>query len=120
MYAGSAEIRAGFSRVLLNLGEVKDWASVFVDGRKVADLWCAPYSCDITPFVREGAVSQIRVEVVSTWYNALVDDARKPEGQRSTWTKFGPDKDAPFHRSGLFGSAEINYIHLCDSAARDH
>jgi hypothetical protein len=94
---------------MLDLGEVKAWATVFVDEKNVADLWSAPYSCDITPFVKAGTVSQIRVKVVSTWYNALVDDAKKPMEERKTWTKFGPDENARFHKSGLLGPVSLKY-----------
>jgi hypothetical protein len=109
IYSGSAEIIKGADKVVLDLGEVKDWATVFIDGRKVADLWCAPYSCDITPFVKAGSSSQIRVKVVSTWYNALVDDAKKPVEERKTWTKFGPDGNARFRKSGLLGPVSLKY-----------
>jgi hypothetical protein len=109
IYSGSVEIAVPLDKVMLDLGEVKAWATVFVDEKNVADLWSAPYSCDITPFVKAGTVSQIRVKVVSTWYNALVDDAKKPMEERKTWTKFGPDENARFHKSGLLGPVSLKY-----------
>ena len=109
IYSGSVEIIKGADKVMLDLGEVKAWATVFVDDKKVADLWSAPYSCDITPFVKARAVSQIRVKVVSTWYNALVEDAKKPMEERKTWTKFGPDENAQIRKAGLLGPVSLNY-----------
>ena len=109
IYSGSVEIADPLDKVMLDLGEVKAWATVFVDDKKVADLWCAPYSCDITPFVKAGAASQIRVKVVSTWYNALVEDAKKPVEERKTWTKCGPDENARFRKSGLLGPVSLKY-----------
>ena len=38
-----------------------------------------------------------------TWYNALVEDAKLPEKDRRTWTKFGPKPDAQYHEAGLIG-----------------
>ena len=107
VYSGTVEIMADADKVVLDLGEVKSWATVFVDDRKVADLWCAPYSCDITPFVKKGGVARIRVEVVSTWYNALVEDAKNPVKERKTWTKFGPDENAQIRKAGLLGPVSL-------------
>jgi hypothetical protein len=109
IYSGSVEIAGPLDKVMLDLGEVKAWATVFVDDKKVADLWCAPYSCDITRFVKAGSVSQIRVKVVSTWYNALVEDAKKSVKERKTWTKFGPDENAQIRKAGLLGPVSLNY-----------
>ncbi len=38
-------------RIFLNLGAVRDWATVYVNGRKVCDLWCNPYECEVTDFL---------------------------------------------------------------------
>jgi hypothetical protein len=51
----------------------------------------------------------IRVEVVSTWYNALVEDAKLPEAARRTWTLFGPRPDANCHAAGLIGPVSIQF-----------
>lgn len=107
IYAGRLEIPSGTSECRLDLGAVRDWATVFVDGRKVADLWCEPYACDIMPYVKPGASAEIRVETVSTWYNALVHDASLPEAERTTWTKNGPKADASYHDAGLLGPVKF-------------
>ena len=95
--------------VRIDLGKVRDWATVYVNGRKVADLWCEPYACDIAPYVESGRSTSIRVEVVSTWYNALVEDAKLPEKDRRTWTLFGPKADAKYHDAGLFGLVRLEF-----------
>ncbi|MGN0854590.1 MAG: glycosyl hydrolase [Kiritimatiellia bacterium] len=94
-------------QVILDLGCVRDWATVSVNGRVVRRLWCAPYSCDITSFLADGE-NEVRVEVTSTWYNRLVHDAGLPEEERTTWTLCGPAADAPQHASGLIGPATIS------------
>ena len=71
--------------VTLDLGEVRDFARVFVNGREVATLWAEPYRCDIAPYAKKG-VNEIRVEVTSTWFNRLAYDFRQPPGERRTWT----------------------------------
>ena len=100
---------ADVASVRLNLGKVRDWATVYVNGRKAADLWCEPYACDISQFVEKGRSASIRVEVISTWYNALVEDAKLPEERRRTWTLFGPKSDANYHAAGLLGPVSIQF-----------
>ena len=58
-------------------------------------------------YVKPGASAEIRVETVSTWYNALVHDASLPEAERTTWTKNGPKADASYHDAGLLGPAKF-------------
>lgn len=94
-------------RVRLDLGDVRDWATVKVNGRVAARLWCAPYACDITPFVEKGE-NAVRVDVTSTWYNRLVHEAGLPESERTTWTLSGPKADAPLHPGGLLGPSTIS------------
>ena len=109
VYEGVVEIPADAVEPRLDLGAVRDWATVFVDGRKVADLWCSPYACDMPLPVTAGKRAEVRVEVVSTWYNALVRDARLPEEERTTWTKNGPGADADYHESGLLGPVVVSF-----------
>ena len=58
-------------------------------------------------YVKQGASAEIRVETVSTWYNALVHDASLPEAERTTWTKNGPKSDAQYHDAGLLGPVNL-------------
>ena len=51
IYEGTVKIENAAAEVHLDLGKVRDWATVSVNGRKVADLWCEPYVCDISQFV---------------------------------------------------------------------
>ena len=105
-YVGTLEKPTSAGPALLSLGDVEDWAEVFVNGRKAAMLWCEPYACDLRPFLKDGA-NEIRVEVTSTWYNRLVHDAGLPEAERKTWTIAGPKADAGFRKSGLVGPIRL-------------
>jgi hypothetical protein len=71
--------------VVLDLGEVRDFARVFVNGRKVAELWAAPYRCEVSRYLRPGK-NVLDVEVTSTWFNRLAYDFGLPPEQRKTWT----------------------------------
>jgi len=105
-YTARVRRPAGARRVVLDLGRVLNWATVRVNGREVAKLWCEPYRCDIGAYLAEGE-NEIGVDVTSTWYNRLVYDAGQPEDKRQTWTLHGPGKDAPLHDSGLIGPVAL-------------
>jgi len=94
------------SPLIPSLGDVRYWATVFVNDKEVTRLWCPPYSCDISDFVKPGE-NRLRIEVTSTIYNQLVIDAGKPESERKTWTIAGPKADAPLHESGLLGPVRL-------------
>ena len=96
-------------RYKLNLGDVRSWATVFVNDREVARLWCPPYACDISDFVKSGE-NRLRIEVTSTIYNQLVLDAAKPKADRKTWVLGGPKADAPLADAGLYGPVTLKVV----------
>ena len=116
IYEGTIETVDVSDGLRLDLGKVRDWATVYVNGRKVADLWCEPYACDISQFVEKGRSASIRVEITSTWYNALAEDAKLPEKDRRTWTLFGPKADAKYHDAGLLGPVRLEF-NACESCS---
>lgn len=94
------------TRVLLDLGQVGEIATVTVNRHKVATLWSAPHRCEITSALREGT-NQITIEVTNTWHNQLSFDATQSDEKRKTWTKFPPPRDAPLSPSGLISEVSI-------------
>ena len=108
VYEGTANVPEDAAECILDLGDVRDWATVYVNGRKVADMWCRPYACDIAQHVKGGGNVDIRVEVVSTWYNKLVHDAGLPKEDRTTWTLKGPSAKMPYCESGLLGPVRLS------------
>ena len=97
-------------RFVLSLGEVRDWATVKVNGKVAARLWCEPYSCDITSLVRPGK-NEICVEVISTLYNRLVHEASFPEPKRTIWALGGPKAGADFKKAGHCGPVRLTVAH---------
>ena len=57
-------------RVVLDLGDVRDIAHVWLNGRDLGILWMPPFTVDIDSYLREGK-NELVVEVVNTWHNAL-------------------------------------------------
>ena len=93
-------------RYQLSLGRVEEIAVVEVNGHVCDTLWAAPYTADVTRFVRQGR-NRLRIHVTSTWRNRLIYDASRPEAERRTWVINGPRGDAPLVDSGLMGPVAI-------------
>ena len=102
--------------LMLDLGGVRDFARVFVNGHEVAALWARPYRCDITPFAKKGT-NTIRIEVTSTWFNRLAYDFGQPPENRKTWTVWNTGNVAPpclkanasLRESGLLGPVFLRF-----------
>ena len=66
------EISEG-SRVVLDLGEVWDLATIRLNGKKVCTLWTYPYSADITEFLKAGT-NELEIDVTNNWQNRMIGD----------------------------------------------
>ncbi len=73
------------SRVLLDLGVVKDFAEVKVNGKEYPALWRPPYRIDITEAIYDGAMGpsrpdgdtlDVEIKVTNLWPNRLIGDDR--------------------------------------------
>lgn len=65
-------------RYVLNLGEVKNLAKVYVNGELCAHLWKEPFVCDITGFLRRGD-NLLEIEVTNLWPNRMIGDEQYPD-----------------------------------------
>lgn len=79
-FSGTAAYRTSFDwkgkgRAFLDLGVVKNLATVAVNGRTYPVLWRPPFSCEITDSLREGR-NELEVRVVNLWVNRLIGDER--------------------------------------------
>lgn len=64
--------------VILNLGTVKELASVTINGQFVTVLWHAPFKVDISKYIRKG-VNSVSIAVTNTWANRILGDNRYPD-----------------------------------------
>ena len=96
--------------VILDLGQVKDMATVRVNGTDLGTLWLAPWRVDITGAVQTGE-NVLEVEVVNAWNNRLVGDLKLPVEQRRTFL-LAPtvSKDAPLLPAGLLGPVTLHTV----------
>ena len=64
-------------RVMLDLGEVKNFAEVKVNGRAFPVLWKPPFRLDVTDALKLGDTAfELEVKVTNLWANRLIGDDR--------------------------------------------
>jgi hypothetical protein len=99
--------------LIIDLGNVKEMASVKINGQKLQIIWSAPFRFDLTSYLKAGTNS-LEVEVVNMWVNRLIGDGKLPENERITKTninKFNvPDADQYLRVSGLMGPVKLMMI----------
>ena len=97
----------------LDLGRVESIAKVVVNGKTVRTLWCEPFRCDITPFVKPGT-NTLRIEVTNTWRNRVIYDLGQPEKDRKTWIiykpGYNPSPTDSFTPSGILGPVFLRCV----------
>jgi hypothetical protein len=97
-YAGTATYVQEFDqpaiptgKVMLDLGRVKEGASVSLNGVDFGSLWKAPFAMDVTKALRPGK-NRLEVKVAYVWANLLIADAGLPESKRVSWVTYNPYK----------------------------
>ncbi len=96
--------------ILLDLGEVKELAQVSINGIAIATLWNAPFSIDITKYVRPGK-NQLEINITNTWVNRLIGDKNVPK-EEQICKLYSPDPkwfkaNSKLPLSGLLGPIVI-------------
>jgi len=120
-------------RLILDLGYLKNFAEVTLNGKQLPLLWKPPYRLDVTDILKQGA-NTLQISVTNLWPNRLIGDEQQPddlqwEGIRlkeiPQWVKDG--KNSPTGRytfttwhhwkkddkplsSGLFGPVIIRTV----------
>jgi hypothetical protein len=115
-YSGTAIYTADFrvdqlppdgQRLLLNLGTVREIASVRLNGKDLGIVWTKPARVELGHAVRAGS-NHLEITVVNLWPNRLIADDALPTDQRLTETnahKF--DSRTPLYPSGLIGPVQV-------------
>jgi hypothetical protein len=103
----AAQVGRAGSRLTLDLGDVRNLATVRVNGRELAALWIAPWQVDITAAVKAGR-NTLEIDLVNTWHNRLVGDAGLPADQRRTFlTAQTVGSNAALMPAGLLGPVTL-------------
>ncbi|MFP4500128.1 MAG: glycosyl hydrolase [Candidatus Hydrogenedentota bacterium] len=116
-YSGTATYQTAFdiptaklepeNTYALDLGDVREVASVRLNGQDLGVVWTPPFRADASGALRAGE-NVLEVDVVNNWPNRLIGDAALPEAERLTKTnvtKFTPDM--PLTTSGLLGPVRL-------------
>ncbi len=97
----------------LDLGEVREVASVLVNDVSMGVLWKLPYSMDITHALKPG-VNTLTIRVSNGWSNRLIGDEKLPDQERFTRPITRMHYDEPHEQvlrpSGLLGPVKITFF----------
>lgn len=98
-------------RASLDLGRLWTIGEAWLNGKPLGILWTAPFEVDCTEALREGS-NELVVEIVNTWHNRIVGDAKLPPEQRITRTNVPASGGKPWAQlepleSGLFGPVRV-------------
>lgn len=67
------------SRIVLDLGDVRNFAEVTVDGKTFPVLWHPPYCIDITEAAEGRDSVDVEIKVTNLWPNRLIGDEQLPD-----------------------------------------
>ena len=120
-------------RIVLDLGDLKNFAEITLNGKQLPLLWKPPYHLDVTEIIRQGD-NDLQVKVTNLWPNRLIGDELLPDDRKwngislKEWPQWVLDgKPSPTGRytfttwhhwqkedtplpSGLFGPVRIHQI----------
>ena len=89
-YSGHATYTTTFKakkneKIILDLGNVQNIATVTVNGIDCGTLWTAPFRTDITKALRKGK-NELKITVVNTWANGLLGNDLDTPAFEGIWT----------------------------------
>lgn len=100
-----AWLKAG-QRVELDLGEVRELASIVVNGKPIETVWHAPYRVDLTQALAPGK-NTLSIQVTNLWPNRLIGD-KQPGADPVAFAPASPyTAKSPLMPSGLFGPVSL-------------
>ena len=96
------------SSVLLDLGRVREFAEVTLNGHKLPQiLWKPPFTEDVTSALKTGS-NRIEVAITNLWPNRIIGDLQPDAKEKYTFTVYDAYKsDAPLVESGLLGPVKL-------------
>ena len=65
-------------RAILDLGDLKNFAAVELNGQALSFLWKPPYRLDVTGALKKGK-NTLKVKITNLWPNRLIGDEQLPE-----------------------------------------
>jgi len=94
-------------RVVLDLGEVREIASVKLNGKDLGVLWMNPARVEVTGALKTSG-NLLEINVVNLWPNRLIGDASLPQEKKFTKSNTRRfTKTSPLLPSGLLGPVTL-------------
>jgi len=101
----------GDKNIVLDLGELRDVAEVFINDKSAGVLWKKPYQVDISQLVKPG-MNELKIEIVNMWSNRMTGDmlsdpkdrfckTNQPYMKSEVWP--GGDEPYKLQTAGLLG-----------------
>jgi hypothetical protein len=117
VYHNSFNVAAatGNKELILDLGELRDVAEVFINEKSTGILWKKPYQVDISQLVQPGT-NDLKIEIVNMWSNRMTGDMLSDPKDRFCKTnqpymksEIWPGGDEPYklQTAGLLGPVTI-------------
>jgi hypothetical protein len=98
------------SKQVLDLGRVKEFAEVLLNGKPLGILWRAPFQVDVTGALRPGK-NHLEIRITNLWPNRIIGDEQPAASRKYTFTAYKVfTKDSPLLESGLLGPVTISRI----------
>jgi hypothetical protein len=95
------------SKLILDLGDVKNIADVTVNGKELGTLVFPPFRVDVTSALKPG-MNWLEIKVTNLWVNRLIGDQQPNVTQKITYTASSPYRaDSPLLPSGLIGPVQV-------------
>jgi hypothetical protein len=124
-FSGTASYRNKFTvnndaiggTIFIDLGEMRDVAEIYINGKPAGIVWEKPFKADISSLVKTG-INDLKVEVVNMWVNRLTGDMMSDPKDRYCRTnhyymksEIWPGGDEPYRiqTSGLLGPVKLIY-----------
>jgi hypothetical protein len=116
-YQNTFKVDAGTANkgIIIDLGEVRDVAEIYINGKSAGILWKKPYQLDVSQLIKNGE-NELKIEIVNLWVNRLTGDMlADPKdrfcktNQSYMKTEVWPGGDEPFRiqTAGLLGPVTL-------------
>jgi hypothetical protein len=111
VYRTTLQIPSGFvapgRQLWLQLGQVREIATVTVNGHAAETVWRQPYAARIDPFLHAGD-NVVEIKVSNLWPNRLIGDLQPSAAAQFAHTNVRAyTKDSPLLPSGLLGPVRL-------------
>ena len=95
------------SKLVLDLGEVKEIAEVSINGKPLGILWKPFFQVDVTAALKPGH-NRLEIKITNLWVNRLVGDRQPSAGKKYTFITFQHyTNDTMLLESGLLGPVRL-------------